>query len=352
MQPMDELDHTIRTVTERIVSYRGQGIGEQNTKVGLIAPILRSLGWNVEDLREVHLEYKRRPTDKPVDYALMLNGAPRLFVEAKALDENLDDQRWANQIMGYAMVAGVRWVVLTNGDEYRIYNSHATVPVEDKLFRKVGLSQDAVSAGETLRLISRESTAELEALWQEDFVDRRVEEVVAGLFGPDPDDGLVRLFRKRLPSELSPRSVRDALARLNFVSLRNPASASAATVPPSPTTGTDARVVKKAHGEGTPWSGVKLGDVLSAGLLTPPVNLTRSYKGHNLRAQILGDGRVEFAGTVVGSLSVAGQMARRSITPEISAQTNGWTFWSFQDSTGHWRELDSLRRELWERRQR
>jgi len=352
MQPMDELDETIRTVAERIVSYRGQGIGEQNTKVGLIAPILRSLGWDVEDLREVHLEYKRRPTDKPVDYALMLNGAPRLFVEAKTLDENLDDQRWANQIMGYAVVAGVRWVVLTNGDEYRIYNSHATVPVEDKLFRKVGLTQDAVRAGETLRLLSRESTAELEALWQEDFVDRRVEEAVAGLFSLEPDDRLVRLLRKRLPSELSTRSVRDALARLHFGSLRGPASASTATLSRSPATAPEARVVKKAHGEGTPWSGVKLGDVLSAGLLTPPVNLMRGYKGHDLRVQILGDGRVEFGGKVFGSLSVAGQMARRSISPEIAGQTNGWTFWSFLNSEGHRRELDSLRRELWERRPR
>jgi hypothetical protein len=350
MQPMDELDETIRTVSERIASYRGQGIGEQNTKVGLIAPILRSLGWNVEDLREVHLEYKRRPADKPVDYALMLNAAPRLFVEAKALDENLEDHRWANQIMGYAMVAGVRWVVLTNGDEYRIYNSHAAVPVEDKLFRKVGLSDDAISAAETLRLLSRESTAELEALWQEDFVDRRVEEAVGELLGPDPDDGLVRLLRKRLPPELSARSVRDALARLQFGPLHRPASTSTVMARHSPAKTTDTAAEKKTHGEGTPWSGVTLGDILSAGMLTPPVDLTRSYKGHDLRAQILGDGRVEFAGKVFGSLSIAGQMARRSITPQISAQTNGWTFWSFRDSEGHWRDLDSLRRSLWERR--
>jgi hypothetical protein len=350
MQLQDELDIAIATVAERITSYRGQSIGEQNTKVGLIAPILRSLGWNVEDLREVHLEYKRRPTDKPVDYALMLNGAPRLFVEAKALDENLDDPRWANQIMGYAMVAGVRWVVLTNGDEYRIYNSHATVPVEDKLFRTVRLSQDVVSTGETLRLLSRENTAELEALWQEDFVDRRVEEAVTRLFSPEPDDGLVRLLRKRLPSEMSARSIRDALARLHYGSLRDP-SATAVTSPPLPREATKARAVKKAHGEGTPWSGVTLGDILAAGLLAPPVDVMRTYKGHDLRARILGDGRVEFAGKVFGSLSVAGQMARRSITPDISAQTNGWTFWRFRDSTGQVRELDSLRRQLWERAQ-
>ena len=65
----------------------------------------------------------------------MLQREAVLFIEAKALDENLDDRRWAGQIIGYAMQAGVEWVVLTNGDEYRIYNAHAPVAFEGKLFR-------------------------------------------------------------------------------------------------------------------------------------------------------------------------------------------------------------------------
>jgi hypothetical protein len=103
----DELEETLRLVGERIAAYSPQGIGEQNTKAGLIAPVIRSLGWDIEDLREVHLEYRPRPSDKPVDYALLLNGQPRMFVEAKALGQNIEDRRWANQIMGYAAVAGV-----------------------------------------------------------------------------------------------------------------------------------------------------------------------------------------------------------------------------------------------------
>ena len=353
MQAEDGLDETIRTVRERLSSYSGRSIGEQNTKVGLIAPILRALGWNVEDLREVHLEYKRRPADKPVDYALLLNGAPRLFVEAKSLGENLNDQRWANQIMGYAMVAGVRWVVLTNGDEYRIYNSHATVPVEEKLFRKVQVSDDTLAATEALQLLSRENIAELEALWQEDFDDRRVEEAVAQLFSAEPDDGLVRLLRRHLPSDLSPKSIREALSRMHFGPLREPTSDEVSKIPSLKASEKRASAIKPAFGQGTPWSGVTLGDILSAGLLTPPVDLARRYKGHELQARIQGDGRVEFTGQVYGSLSVAGQMARRSVIgTDQRAQTNGWTFWKYRDSAGEWREVDSLRQALWETRSR
>ena len=69
---------------DRPLSER-QGIGEQDTKAALIVPVLRALGWDVEDLEDVKLEYRRRPADNPVDYALFLLRSPRLFIEAKSL---------------------------------------------------------------------------------------------------------------------------------------------------------------------------------------------------------------------------------------------------------------------------
>ena len=289
----------------RITAYSPQGIGEQNTKAGLIAPVLRSLGWDIEDLREVHMEYKPRASDKPVDYALLLNGQPRMFVEAKALGQNLDDRRWANQIMGYAAVAGVQWVVLTNGDEYRIYNAHAGVPVEEKLFRRVFVTADDGVALETLALLSKESVAELEALWQEDFIDRQVGAALSGLFEPEPDPGLVRLLRKRLPAELSPRDVRSALVR-SRAPRGGDATLEGHAPPPAPreaAPATSGEGEAPAHGEGTPWGEVKLGDIISAGLLRPPVELFRRYKSNDLRARIEPDGRVSFGGQVYGTLT-------------------------------------------------
>ena len=80
MAPGDRLSDALATVRERIDALSGEPFGEQNTKMGLIAPILRVLGWDVEDFRQVHLEYRPRPGDNPVDYALLLNGQPRMFV--------------------------------------------------------------------------------------------------------------------------------------------------------------------------------------------------------------------------------------------------------------------------------
>lgn len=49
-------------------------------------PVIGTLGWDGLDPDEVHREYRRRPTDNPVDYALLLLlRTPRLFIEAKGL---------------------------------------------------------------------------------------------------------------------------------------------------------------------------------------------------------------------------------------------------------------------------
>jgi len=102
-----DLEIALASVRDRIAKFRGQAIGEENTKHALIEPVLKALGWNVEDLDEVRCEYKFKQADNPVDYALFANGNLRLFVEAKAMGENLDEPAVQSQITGYAGVAGV-----------------------------------------------------------------------------------------------------------------------------------------------------------------------------------------------------------------------------------------------------
>jgi hypothetical protein len=71
-----DLEVVLATVRDRIATHQRQNIGEQDTKAALIVPVLRSLGWDLEDLEDVKLEYKRLSTDNPVDYGLfLLSGA-------------------------------------------------------------------------------------------------------------------------------------------------------------------------------------------------------------------------------------------------------------------------------------
>jgi hypothetical protein len=212
MATTQELVEQLRT---KIARYHAP-LGEQNTKAALIEPLLRGIGWDVEDVDEVHREYRVRSMDNPVDYALMLDRKPALFVEAKGTRENLEDRKWAGQIMQYAAVAGVEWVLLTNGDEYRIYNSHATVPVEDKLFRSARLSDPSTKPEEVLDLVSRPCVANgrISTEWRAHMVDYEVRHGLAVLFAPSkPDPSLVRLIQKRT-NGVSAGQIKDALDRL------------------------------------------------------------------------------------------------------------------------------------------
>ena len=79
------LGETVARVSGRIkeIEKRGEGVGEQDTKAILIDPILSVLGWRLDELDEVRWEYRRKPQDDPVDYALFALRKSRLFIEAK-----------------------------------------------------------------------------------------------------------------------------------------------------------------------------------------------------------------------------------------------------------------------------
>jgi hypothetical protein len=348
-----DLDTALTSVRDRIAKFRGQAIGEENTKHALIEPVLRALGWDVEDLDEVRCEYKLKQADNPVDYAFFVHGNLRLFVEAKSLGENLD--KCAHQIMGYAGVAGVvEWIVLTNGNEYRIYNAHAQVPIEQKLFKRVVLASDEPDAAGTLLLLSKAQLqgTVIDDLWRQYFVDRQVKQAVESLSGIEPPTDFLHLIRKRVPA-LSLTDVRQSLGRATLsldyrAAQPAPMMPAGHKTPVQPTAGTAAVPIEQPPGsDKTPWRHVTLRDLISSGTIRLPLDIETTYKGHQLTARIEADGNVTWNGATYDSLSTAAGMARKSIVGAPPGreypQTNGWTFWRFKDSDGRLAFVDALR---------
>jgi len=340
---MESLRQALDEIRDRITRYQGRKLNEENTKATLIDPVLRALGWDLEDLEEVQHEFKIKRADKPVDYAFLIGRTPRLFVEAKALGHELTDWKWAKQIMGYAGVAGVPWVVLTNGDQYRIYNAHATVPVEKKLFRAFDISGGEPVAEETLALLSREELEgkRIDDLWQAHFVDQRVRGVIEDLFGPGaPDASLTNLVKKRAEG-LSTKEVRASLTRVR-IALDFPLE----SVIYKKTKRTKERIVGTGKVPGR--VDASLADLIKAGIITPPLSLHKTYKGRKLAATIVQGGSVAFQGTKYESLSMAGSIARKTVIGTPAGRkyppTNGWRFWQFVDHDGRTKEIDELRR--------
>lgn len=352
------LRSTIAKMNARIAELRerGERLSEQDTKAALINPVLAALGWRLDEFSEVRQEYRAKPQDNPVDYALLDFGKPCLFIEAKALGVSLD-RKCASQVVGYASTVGVDWCLLTNGDQYRLYKAHASVDVDEKLLRSVRLSdpEEEASSLETLALLARDAMCppDLERLWKSQFVDRRVQATLERLFGPEIEP-LVRLVRKHA-GELTTAEVRESLQRAQVqvhfpvMALQPPAVAQASVTSISQTTSPD------DEGEPSPPSTgheVRLKDLVDAGILEPPFRLVKLYKGVLLEAVVRADGLVDFDGQAYESLSTAAGMARRSVVGAPPGRpypaTNGWKFWRCQDATGESCQVDRLRQQYLE----
>ena len=220
---MPNLADAIDVVASRVEKLLDKStyITEQDTKSALVTPILRALGWDCEDPDEVRHEYRHRPQDNPVDYALRIGGKPRLYVEAKSLGRDLGEYKWGLQTINYANGAGVNWCVLTDGNSWRIYKSNADEELEQKLLLETWLydpegKAPPDGAAEVLSLLSKESIAgdELNSCWQSLHIERQGVKALCDLI-EKKDASLVRLIRQR--TKLSRDAIHGLLSRTRVV---------------------------------------------------------------------------------------------------------------------------------------
>jgi len=120
---------------------------EESTRVTLINPFWRALGWNVEDPREVVHEKRvatRRGT-KRADYCFNVRGRPAFVVEAKEAGKKLTDPDLVFQAKRYGYNLPVPVAILTDFEEFRPFKS-ALEPVYENpgrgLIKKFDLRYD------------------------------------------------------------------------------------------------------------------------------------------------------------------------------------------------------------------
>lgn len=339
----DEIDSVLAQMAG--AKDRSDRLSEADTKAAFIDPILSALGWDLRDIHSVSREYRHKPQDNPVDYALFVERPPVLFVEAKALRKDMTDYRWISQTIAYANAAGVEWCALTNGDEYRIYNAFAKAEADKKLFRQFKLSEinDREIAVETLQLLSRATLAEkrIDIAWKAQFVDQKVRVAVMKLFN-EQDDRLIRLIVKNA-DELGASDVRDSLRRGDFdIKYLQSISIIAQSPSPSPTAVTAAKNDSESDSDSATERGarVRISDLIAAKIISPPTEIEVVFKRQRMTALIGEDGLIHFDGQTYNSPSLAAGFARNKVNgppPDGRPywQTNGWTFWLYrQTATG------------------
>src|SRR5690606_27868653 len=117
-------------------SLLAERLSESDTRVHLIDPVLRILGYkSVPDLRR---EVPVPATKESLDYQLSVDGRPQVIVEAKALRHSITDQH-AAQCVQYASILGIRWCLITNGTAWALYDAHAKGPLAEKKVTEVSL---------------------------------------------------------------------------------------------------------------------------------------------------------------------------------------------------------------------
>jgi hypothetical protein len=138
----DELKILVDRFKNNIDDYKSSIYNEENTKIDFIDRFFALLGWDVnnsqnhsEEYREVVREdkviIKGRP--KSPDYSFRFGKEKLFFVEAKRPSVNIkDDTKPAYQVRRYAYSAGLTVSILTDFEEFAIFDTTVKPKENDK----------------------------------------------------------------------------------------------------------------------------------------------------------------------------------------------------------------------------
>jgi len=186
------------------------------TKQLLVDPVVRALGWRREGSEAIHVDFKLEHRAKPFDYAMFVAGKPSVLMEVCPLGTDLVGLGLTSRVMRRACEAGFPWVVLTNGDEYRVYNAPAFAPGETDPFRTVRVTAAGSRAvWDTIGLLSPGElrSGAIQRAWELNRRDRLVRSAIEGMFAPS---GLMAsLIAERLEG-LTQEEIRESLSRLTI----------------------------------------------------------------------------------------------------------------------------------------
>ena len=114
---------------------------EARTRLVLINPLLQALGWEVSNPAAVQIEYQVKT--KRADYVLIRErrDEPIAVIEAKGLGNTLEDDETA-QAHIYANQAGIDYMIVTDGDTWKMFKAYGRGVLEDRQIMEFQLSKN------------------------------------------------------------------------------------------------------------------------------------------------------------------------------------------------------------------
>jgi len=258
---------------------------EANTKEVIIKKVLEFLGWRIES-GEMSMEFPVS-TEKgtiSIDYALILNGEPKVIVECKSLSKKLGDAE-SMQVMKYAFYSNIRWSILTNGKEWIVSNSE----YKEEFFR-FDLSKPSENIS-NIKLLSKESLEDGALI--NNFEDSYTAQVIARFLKENKGK-----LTREIHNEDKKLNMETINRIWNYIKIENPD-------------------INKEEGD-------KTKKPKQTGF---PIEIYADYKGTRYDAKLLEDGKVIYNGKEYPSPSGASAPV---VAP--SSSRNGWTFWKLKEN--------------------
>lgn len=353
-----EMASQLETLAGKLPALRGILRTEESTKHALVLPFIKALGYDIHDPAEVTAELIADVATKKgekVDYAILIGGRPVVLFECKALGAELGLEQASQLFRYFTTTIDARIGVLTDGCNYRFYSDldrqNIMDPAPFLAFSLDGLSGSVLRSLTHLcksrlnisQLISEGRGQRLDAA-----LDRFVESELV-----NPSDELVRFFLKRFKTGHETSIARGSLAAKIKETLQSRVSAGAPAqfgnvapvagkpVPPDnvgqPTDHTSAF--------GRVTSRNPLPDLISRGLIRPPVKIYGSGRGYKLEGTVEPDGSVVVDGFIFKSLSGAAEKTLRRLSGRTHS-INGLEFWGVRSDNGQLTRFIQLKDQL------
>jgi len=126
---------------------------EENIKLKIVIELLKLLGFDIVK----DMDFEHYVKNKRADIAILYEGKPKIMIECKSIEQELD--KHIEQALSYAIKKQVKYVILTNGIEIRLYKSfieNITNP-SDRLLLKIPLRDLEIHWNELNEWISKGS---------------------------------------------------------------------------------------------------------------------------------------------------------------------------------------------------
>ncbi|NHX37267.1 MULTISPECIES: type I restriction endonuclease [Halolamina] len=141
---------------------------EANTKAAVLRDFLEFLDWQIPQNTQLEYSVEAFGQTYKVDYALVLDGTPVAFLEAKGADTSLTHDH-EEQLSSYMMNRNVNYGILSNGKQYRFFQRRVDASnVDVQLVGDVNLEdlpnrlavlkayeKDAIKSGESGKILGR-----------------------------------------------------------------------------------------------------------------------------------------------------------------------------------------------------